>query len=86
MNTSIAASVPAASAAADTSVSPAERRRDQPPAWADTVPECRRSEAFAEDLGEDLSDTPPRADATPGTAVLPLLSMALAVTLGWLGR
>jgi hypothetical protein len=30
----------------------ADRRRPEPPAFADTVPACFRSEAFAEDLPE----------------------------------
>jgi hypothetical protein len=49
-----------------TPVRPEERRRDvDSPAWADTVPACFRSEAFAEDLYEPPSTTAPPLPPPP---------------------
>ena len=39
---------------------PVDRRRPEPP-WADTLPACFRSEAFAEDLVEELPASAPPA-------------------------
>ena len=55
--------------------------------WADTVPLCFRSEAFAEDLAQ-ADETPPPAAAAhwPGLASAPVLGLALAAVWGVLGR
>ena len=55
--------------------------------WADTVPLCFRSEAFAEDLGHanEAAPRPPAADGR-GPAAAPMLGMALAAVWGLLGR
>ena len=52
----------------------------------DTLPMHFRSEAFAEDLDDA---TPPRSVQAPGHGLalrLPLLGVAVAATLDWLGR
>ena len=55
--------------------------------WADTVPLCFRSEAFAEDLCQP-DDAAPRPARAPwrGPAAPPLSGLALAAVWGVLGR
>ena len=69
-----------------TFIRPEDRQRSSGADWHDTVPSCQRSEAFAEDLGDDQGPPPPAAEAWPVTAALPLLGLVLAAVLGMLAR
>ncbi len=74
----------------DRSRSGVDSRHARP--WADTHPGCFRSEGFAEDLPEDLTQPAhPRAARTPWrlrrqSGAVPLLGFALAGVLGVFGR
>ena len=71
---------------------PEDRRRSAEPciAWADTLPACMRSEAFAEDLQDPPAAISARA---PGArprwleaVSAPLMGLTLVGMLGTLGR